>query len=198
MNDKPFAPACERNQQAILEAITPFLQNTKHVLEIGSGTGQHAIFFASHLPHINWQTSDVVANHPGIMAWIKSASVKNVLKPLTFDVNENILPAAEYDVVFTANTFHIMSWTEVVKCLEKASQALKNGGLLIVYGPFIFSDIETAPSNMAFDAQLKKQKCTMGLRTFADLQSVCKRNRLMFSKKIIMPANNFILAFKKL
>lgn len=195
--EKPFAPACERNQDPILNILQSLLVNKKAVFEVGSGTGQHAVYFAKNMPHIVWQTSDLVEKHNGINLWIDASKLKNVKAPISFDVNKDELESNHYDAVFTANTFHIMSWEECCKCISKLSEALKTNGSFILYGPFNFNGQFTAGSNENFDQHLKSQDPKMGIRDFSDIERICNKYNMLFVEKFEMPSNNFILVFTK-
>lgn len=194
---KPFAPACERNQDAILKILKIEFANAKHVLEVGSGTGQHAVYFAKALQDCKWQTSDRINNHAGILMWLKASNLPNVLPPLAFDVNHDHVQSNHYDAVFTANTFHIMSWDEVKLCIEKVSNLLKADGKFVIYGPFNLNGVFTASSNEQFHAQLRAEDSNMGIRHFEDIEAHAKQFNLRYLKKYPMPANNLILVFQK-
>lgn len=197
MNDIPYSAACERNQPYILEQLTHLLTEPSEVLEIGSGTGQHAVYFGHALPHVQWQTSDLASMHAGIHQRLQKENVSNVMSPILFDADKDELPENNYDAVFTANTFHIMSMTSVAHCLRKIGYTLKAGGLLIVYGPFNFNGVFTSQSNAEFDAILKSRDPHQGIRDFEWIVKLAKENHLSHHKTISMPANNFILVFAK-
>lgn len=194
---KPFSPACERNREPILAELRRVLPPTGRVLEIGSGTGQHAVYFGAHLPGLTWQTSDLPANHAGIHAWLAEEAPPNVLPPLDLDVRAGPWPAGPWDAVFTANTCHIMAWDEVVDMLAGAAKALRAGGVLCVYGPFNYGGQFTSESNAVFDLSLKAQGEHMGLRNVEDVNRVAQDNGLAPVEDCIMPANNRLLVWKK-
>lgn len=193
---KPFCEATDRNKTPILDVLQQIFADTQSVFEIGSGTGQHAIFFGQSLPHLIWQTSDLIDKHEGINHWLNEAQLSNVLPPIEFDVNQSAI-LQQYDGVFTANTFHILSWPSVLNAIEKASKLLKPNGLLVVYGPFKFNDQPTAPSNEAFDKHLQQKDANMGLRDYEAIKEKAKACGIVSSDVIKMPANNFLLVFKK-
>ncbi len=197
MNNKPYFPACERNQSYILEHLKPLLLQSKNVLEIGSGTGQHAVFFGRALSHIQWQTSDLEPWHQGIKMWLHEANLSNVLPPISLDVDKDTILENYYDAVFTANTFHIMSTTSMEHCIQKVGHALKEGGLFILYGPFKFNGMFTSQSNAEFDMLLKTQQAHQGVRDFEVIVNLAKSAQLSHEQTLPMPANNFILIFKK-
>ncbi|RLA39403.1 MAG: methylase, partial [Gammaproteobacteria bacterium] len=136
MADKPFSQACDNNQQAILAILERVFTQAQQVLEIGSGTGQHASYFAPRLPHLIWQTSDQAEYHPGINAWIDDASATNLRRPLVLNVDMPEWPIAKADAVFSANTCHIMGWASVVNMFAQLENVLTAGGTLAIYGPF--------------------------------------------------------------
>jgi hypothetical protein len=194
---KPFSPACERNREPILAELRRVLPPVGRVLEIGSGTGQHAVYFGAHLPGLTWQTSDLPANHAGIHAWLAEEAPPNVLPPLDLDVRAGPWPAGPWDAVFTANTCHIMAWDEVVDMLAGAAKALRAGGVLCVYGPFNYGGQFTSESNAVFDLSLKAQGEHMGLRNVEDVNRVAQDNGLALVEDCAMPANNRLLVWKK-
>jgi SAM-dependent methyltransferase len=194
---KPFSAACERNREPILAELRRVLPSSGRVLEIGSGTGQHAVYFGAALPALSWQTSDLPSNHPGIHAWLAEEAPSNVLPPLELDVRSGQWPAGPWDAVFTANTCHIMAWDEVVAMLTGAARALRAGGTLCVYGPFNYAGQFTSESNALFDMSLKAQGEHMGLRNFEDVNGVAQENGLVLQEDCSMPANNRLLVWKK-
>lgn len=193
---KPFAPACERNQQPIANVLKHAFRHVKHVLEIGSGTGQHAVFFASEMPWLQWQPTDVENNIAGIQAWVDDAALPNLLSPLVLDVNNN-WPESRYDALFTANSLHIMSWNSVKKFMQNAAQLLDLNGYLVIYGPFNYGGNYTSASNAQFDQWLKQQSADSAIRNFEDIQESAEHYALKLSEDIEMPANNRILLWKK-
>src|SRR5690606_1779576 len=133
---KPYSDACDRNRDPILNVIKDWFVAPGEVLEIGSGTGQHAVYFARQLPHLQWIATDRAENHAGIKAWLDEAQLPNVRGPLELDVNEEVWPVERVDYVFSANTAHIMSWPEVEKMFEGVGRVLRSGGVFCLYGPF--------------------------------------------------------------
>ena len=165
MIKKPHSAACERNRDPILAVLREHFADRKQVLEIGSGTGQHAVYFAAALPHLVWQTSDRKENHEGIQAWLDEAELKNALPPLALDVNEN-WPQIKFDAVFSANTLHIMSWAEVGKLFAHLDAVLAADAKLVIYGPFNYDGTFTSQSNAQFQQTLKGWGAHMGIRYF--------------------------------
>ncbi len=195
LRDKPSAPACQRNQKSILAVIQALLAKSQSLLEIGSGTGQHAIYFAPALPQLTWQASDLQSQLPGINAWVNEAKLDNLPDPISLDVRTDEIPQGRYDAIFTANTLHIMPWKTVEVLLLKVAQALSTGGLFIVYGPFNFEGTYSSDSNRDFDAFLKSRDANQGIRHFEEIVSICEQHQLQVLEKYAMPAQNFILVF---
>lgn len=194
---RQFSEACERNKNPILNIIKSYLEYSKTVLEIGSGTGQHAAYFASALPHLTWQTSDLRANHNSIIAWIEQAELTNLLKPRELDVEQRFWDLGTFDAIFTANTSHIMSWESVRAMFAGVGKHLKPGGHFLVYGPFNVNGRYTSDSNKQFDQLLKQRNPESGIRDYEDMLRVAKHNGLSLIERHEMPANNMLLAFQK-
>jgi cyclopropane fatty-acyl-phospholipid synthase-like methyltransferase len=193
---KPFAPHCERNQGPILEVLRQHLSQTRRVLEIGSGTGQHAVFLGATLSHLIWQTSDVAENLPGIRLWLADAKLPNLPPPLTLNVN-GPWPNDRFDAVFTANTLHIMSWPEVERFFAALDRVLEPAGVLAVYGPFNYGGKFTSESNREFDAWLKTQSPVRGIRDFEAVDALAAGIGLRLVKDHGMPANNQTLVWRR-
>ncbi|AUD79833.1 methylase [Kangiella profundi] len=194
---RQFSEACERNKGPILDVIKPYLDHSKEVLEIGSGTGQHAVWFAGAMPHLIWHTSDLRDNHPSIIAWIESSELPNLRKPRTLNVGQGVWPVNQVDAIFTANTCHIMSWERVRDMFEGANRVLKPGGHLLIYGPFNVNGEYTSESNKEFDASLKQRDPESGIRDYDDMNRVARHNGFSLIKRHDMPANNMLLAYEK-
>ncbi|MEW7973301.1 MAG: DUF938 domain-containing protein [Candidatus Thiodiazotropha endolucinida] len=191
---KPYSEACDENKAPILEVLLRLFRDVRTVLEIGSGTGQHAVHFAAAMPHLTWQTSDMEENHPGIRAWLREAALPNVRNPLGLDVSR-AWPAGEYDAIFSANTTHIMSWPEVELMFQGVGQVLKRGGCFALYGPFNYQGGYTSESNQRFDQWLKSRDPLSGIRDFEMLDELAAANHLIFSEDVEMPVNNRILVW---
>jgi SAM-dependent methyltransferase len=192
---KPFAPACERNQAPILEVLRPYFVERRRVLEIGSGTGQHAVFFAPALPNTIWQTSDVAENLPGIRMWLAEAALPNLPPPLELDVT-GTWPDARFDAVFTANSIHIMPWTAAEKMFASLAGVLEPQALLAVYGPFNYGGNFTSDSNRSFDAWLKERSALSGVRDFEAIDALAESIGLRLLEDHPMPANNRLLVWQ--
>ena len=194
---KPFSEACDRNRDPILEILRSAFADASSVLEIGSGTGQHAVHFGAALPHLTWQTADLPDNHAGIRMWLADSALSNVLPPLNLNVNEDRWPFGNIDAVFTANTLHIMSWLEVGHLFTGISRILHPGGPLCIYGPFNYNGAHTSDSNARFDAMLRGRDPASGIRDFEAVQELGSQNGLIFAADHPMPANNRMLVFTK-
>jgi SAM-dependent methyltransferase len=190
----PFAQAAEQNKAVILQAIRPYLRGK--VLEIGSGTGQHAVYFASLLPELYWQTSDLEPNLDGIRAWIDDAGLANLPPPLLLDAM-GAWPESEFDTIYTANSFHIMDNNAVAECIAGCGVCLSAGGHLIVYGPFNYAGDFTSASNARFDAMLKANDPGSGIKDFEWLDELAQSAGMALAIDIEMPANNRSLIWKK-
>jgi len=193
---KPHSPACDRNRNPILSVLREHFADRRQVLEIGSGTGQHAVYFAAAMSHLQWQTSDIAENLPGIRAWLDDAALANTPPPLELDVN-GALPLAGFDAVFSANTLHIMSWLEVQRMFLRLNQIVAVDFKLAIYGPFNYGGRFTSESNAAFDASLKSRGPHMGIRDFEAVNSLAKPVGLKLVADVEMPANNRMLVWRR-
>lgn len=193
----PFSQACENNQPPILEVLTTAFGTSRHVLEIGSGTGQHSVYFAPRLPHLIWQTSDLQANHAGIQAWHAAHGAPNLRLPLEFDLASSAWPTSEADAVFTSNTCHIVSWPLVARMFDLVGANLPAGGTLAIYGPFNYGGQFTSESNRAFDAWLRQRDPASGIRDFEAIHALAQAQGLELQLDQAMPANNRTLVFRK-
>ncbi len=209
----PFSAACERNKQPILAVLRQWLPPAARVLEIGSGTGQHAIFFAQELEGLHWQPSDRGADlrglaeriaseagpDPGPWPWRPLAAGAVVAEPLQLDVDrKEHWPMQPFDAVFSANTLHIMAATSVPQLLAGAARLLEGGGLLILYGPFHDGGVHHAASNAAFDRQLRSGDPLMGIRDALAIKEQARRLGLEPLADLAMPAHNRSLVFRRL
>ncbi len=199
---KPFAESCEQNKHAILKAIQPLLADKQRVLEIGSGTGQHAVFFAKHMPQLRWQCSDQADYLEGIKLWLDEAALDNTPQPvIQLDVSQKNWPvfddARQPDAIFAANAVHIMAWHNVLDFFHNATALLPGKGLLILYGPFNYNGQYTSESNARFDQWLKQQNPHSAIRHFEALDKLAQQGGLKLHKDIEMPANNRVLCWQK-
>jgi cyclopropane fatty-acyl-phospholipid synthase-like methyltransferase len=193
---KPFSQACENNKRPILEVLRRHLADARHVLEVGSGTGQHAVFFAEQLPHLAWQTSDRGEHHAGIRQWLEAARLGNVLPPLELDVTSPRWPVAHTDAVFSANTAHIMSWAMVEAFFTGVGQVLGDGGVFCLYGPFNYGGAYTSASNERFDAWLAARDPASAIRDFEAVDALAAGVGLRLVEDNAMPANNHLLVWR--
>jgi cyclopropane fatty-acyl-phospholipid synthase-like methyltransferase len=197
VNDKPFAESCVQNREPIIAMLREVFGDRRRVLEIGSGTGQHAVYFAPDLPQLVWQTADVPQHHAGILAWLAEAALPNVLPPIALDVNDTAWHGSRYDAVFSANTLHIMSWPEVERFFAGVGAVLEAGGMLAVYGPFNYNGAFTSESNARFDAWLKARDPASGVRDFETVDALARAQGMALQQDIAMPANNRMLVWRK-
>lgn len=197
MLNKPYSEACERNQGVILEKILPILSHVNSVFEIGSGTGQHAVYFAKHLPHLTWQTSDRDENHVGINAWINDAKLNNIHAPIKLDVLSDRFPEQNFDAAFSANTAHIMPWNAVEAMFSGVAKILADQGVFILYGPFNYGGQYTSESNQQFDYILKTRAKHQGIRDFETINQLAETHQLNLKNDFSMPANNKLLVWEK-
>ncbi|WP_266170359.1 DUF938 domain-containing protein [Dyella subtropica] len=187
--EKPNAPACKRNREPILAVLRKHFADRHQVLEIGSGTGQHAVYFAAALPQLNWQCSDRAESLPGIRLWLDEAALPNTPAPLVLDVGGH-WPAQRYDAVFSANTLHIMAWDEVETLFARLPQVTTDNALLAIYGPFNKQGHYTSDSNAAFDQWLKARGEHMGIRDAEAVDALALAAGFHLIDDITMPANN--------
>jgi SAM-dependent methyltransferase len=195
--EKPWSQACENNKGPILAVLRRYLTDARTVLEIGSGTGQHAVFFAAALPRLVWQCSDLPANHAGIRLWLEEAGLTNVRPPLALDVTAENWGVAEVDAVFSANTAHIMHWPAVRAMIRGVGRVLKPDGLLLVYGPFSYGGRHTSESNARFDLSLRASDPGMGVRDFDAVAREAEAAGLGLVEDCPMPANNRLLVWQR-
>ena len=198
MTQKPFSESCVQNRDPILAVLREVFADRRQVLEVGSGTGQHAVYFAPELPHLIWQTADVPQHHAGIRAWLDDAALPNVRPPLALDANDTAWHGVRTDAVFSANTLHIMSWPEVERFFEGIGAVLEVGGVLAIYGPFNYHGEFTSDSNARFDAWLKVRDPASGVRDFEAVDSLARAQGLILQQDIAMPANNRTLVWRRM
>lgn len=194
---KPYAESCEQNRDPILAVLREVFANRRRVLEIASGTGQHAVYFGGALPHLTWQTSELPENHAGIRAWLDEAGLPNVLPPLALDVNDTAWPLEPVDAVFNANTVHIVAWPAVERMFAGIGRVLAPDGCLCLYGPYNYGGTYTSESNARFDAWLKARDPHSGVRDFEAIDRLASEQGLALMRDIAMPANNRTLVWRK-
>ena len=196
ISQKPYAESCEENAAPILKVLNQKLPTSGELLEIGSGTGQHAVKFAKALPDIIWHTSDMSDMHHGIQLWIDEARLPNLHSPYPLDVLINAWPKQLFDAAFSANTAHIMSMDMVEGMFRGIASILKPGAPFLLYGPFIYDDIDTCESNMRFDSWLRSRQPHQGIRHMAWLKQIAEKYDLYLDDDIEMPANNRMLIWR--
>ena len=194
---KPYSESCERNQEPILKILQGVLAKQQYVLEIASGTGQHAIYFGRALPHLSWQTSELTEKHEGILAWLSEIKLPNVLPPVTLNVNDGKWPVGIVDTVFNANTVHIISWLEVERMFAGIARVLNANGILCLYGAFKYKGEFTSESNARFDAFLRSNNRNSGIRDFEDINRLAESHGLFLVKDVGMPSYNQTLVWQR-
>ena len=192
----PFSQSCESNKSPILTVLEKALASSQRVLEIGSGTGQHAVFFAEHLPHLFWQPSDQGDYLTGLKQRLTQFPADNLGEALELDVTRG-WPQEKFDAIFTANTCHIMSWDQVKLMLHGISKILTDGGRLCIYGPFNREGKYTSDSNAAFDQMLRQRDSLSGIRNLEAMEEQAVREGINLVEVHKMPANNLLLEFHR-
>ena len=197
MIDKPHSPSCERNRAPILAVLREHFAACHDVLEIGSGTGQHAVHFAAAMPWLRWQCSDVAANLPGIRMWLDDAALANTPDPVELEVARGPWPTRHFDAVFTSNSLHIMGWPEVEALFAGLDAVLANAATLAVYGPFNYGGDYTSSSNREFDGWLKVRDPRSAIRDFEAVDALARAIGLRLVAGVAMPANNRCLVWRR-
>jgi len=195
--EKPWSGACERNRDAILDVLREQFADCRRVLEVGSGTGQHAVHFAAALPRLVWQTSDRLPWLAGISQWLAEAALPNTPAPLQLDVTGR-WPSAKFDAIFTANTLHIMGWAEVEAFFAALPGVLAPDARLVIYGPFNYSGTFTSASNAEFDLALRADNPKRGIRDFEAVDALARAIGFALVDDRAMPANNRCLSWRRL
>ncbi len=196
--NKPYSESCDQNRDPILAVLRPLFVKCRDILEIGSGTGQHAVYFANKMSYLNWHTSDTQENHHGIQQWLNDAALPNTRPPFELDVSDSEWPRIKFDAVFSANTAHIMHWPMVEDFFTGVGHMLKTEGLFVLYGPFNYNGRFTSESNAHFDLWLKGRDPQSGVRNFEDLNQLANNVGMQLKKDYEMPANNRILCWQKI
>ncbi len=195
--NKPYSESCEQNKQVILSIISPLFSSLSSVLEIGGGTGQHAVYFAEKMPHLTWHTSDCRSHLDGINTWVGESGLHNVKPPFELDVSKSQWPELNVDAIFTANSIHIMHQQDVVNFIRGAGSLLKQHGRLVIYGPFNYNGSYTSESNEHFDQWLKQQDPQSCIKHFEEIDLLANNNGMRLVTDYEMPANNRLLHFVK-
>ncbi len=194
---RPFSSACENNKRPILAVLVELFQEIDRVLEIGSGSGQHAVYFSQQMPHLLWQPTERRENLAGIQSWRDYAGPANMLNPLELDVNSPIWDVEPVPAVFSANTAHIISWSSLENLFVGLGRYLLTDGLFCLYGPFNYQGSYTSESNAEFDQCLKERDPCSGIRHFEGVNELALQSNLILQQDNEMPANNRLLVWKK-
>jgi cyclopropane fatty-acyl-phospholipid synthase-like methyltransferase len=194
----PFSEACERNKAPILAVLRIAFADRNQVLEIGSGTGQHAVHFAAHLTHLTWHPTEQLNYLSDLASRVKLEGTRNLRPPTVLDVKQTIWPLRSVDAIFSANTLHIMSWEEVEAMFRGVDIVLSAHGVVCIYGPFRYSGRYTSDSNRDFDLMLKERDPLSGLRDLTDVSALAARHALKLRADHDLPANNRLLEFVRL
>lgn len=197
MPERPYAESAERNAEPVLEILRHEFRDCADVLEIGSGTGQHAVRFAAELDHLQWHTSDLEENHEGIRAWIADADLPNVRVPLSLDVRTADMAPAAYDAVYSSNTAHIMSFDAVMDMFALVGRVLRPAGFFCLYGPFQRAGKFNTASNAAFDTNLRSRDPVMGIRDLEALDELGAEQGLQRIALYAVPSNNLVAVWQK-
>jgi cyclopropane fatty-acyl-phospholipid synthase-like methyltransferase len=192
-----ISEACERNKDPILRILTDAFAHSRKVLEIGSGTGQHAVHFATNLPHLTWQPTDRAEYFPGLRARVAHDGPVNLKRPIELDVKHQPWPVEPVDAVFTANTLHIMDWSAVESFVQGLHTVLTTPGILCIYGPFRYAGKYTSESNAQFDTYLKSKYAGGGLRDLYEVNKLMIEQSLHLLEDHAMPANNQLIVWAK-
>lgn len=195
---KKFSQACENNKEPILEVLRDAFEDVERVLEVGAGTGQHAVHFGKHLPHLTWVPTDRPGHLGSVEAWRMDAQLPNLAEPIGLDLFSDERPDGNFDAVYSANVIHITRWEATEQLVELADEILEPGGLFFLYGPFRYEDRELEPSNVGFDRWLKEQNPGYGIRTFKDVHALLEDRDFTFEDDRAMPANNRSIWWRKL
>ncbi len=194
---KPFSESCAQNCDPILAVLREAFADRRQVLEIASGTGQHAVYFGAALPHLTWQTSELPDNHAGIQAWLDEAALANVLPPVVIDLNDDHWPVGTVDAIFNANTVHIVGWPTVERMFAGIGRVLAPGGVVCIYGPFNYHGQFTSDSNARFDVWLKNRDPASGVRDFEAVNALAEAQGLRLIADVEMPVNNRSLIWRR-
>lgn len=197
-SEKLSWPAPERNKQPILEVLSRVLPRSGTLLELASGTGQHAVYFAEHLPGLVYQPSDLEpANLRSIKAWVEESQLPNLRAPLRLDVAKTPWPVEEVDAIYNANLIHIAPWECAVGLMQGAARHLSAEGVLVLYGPYRIGGVHTAPSNERFDEDLRQRDARFGVRDLEAVVELAAPYGLSLIERVEMPANNQTLIFRR-
>lgn len=193
---KPYSEACERNREPILDILVRAFADRRRVLELGSGTGQHAVYFGAALPHLEWQTSDLAQAHSGIREWLTDAQLPNVLPPVELDACDDAWRVGVYDAFFCANVVHIAGWDAVQAMFRGIARHRAEDCIVAFYGPYNYAGRFTSQSNADFDAWLRRRDPASGIRDFEAVDALAQGIGLSLAEDNAMPANNRLLVWR--
>ncbi len=196
MLNKPYSESCDQNREPIQQVFEQFVDGRKTVLEIGSGTGQHAVYFSAQFADLLWQTSDLIENHPSIQAWIDDSGLNNVYSPIELD-SRGDWPDQQYDLLYSANTVHIMSSGAVEQLFKKITGCMHESSVFLLYGPFNYDGLYTSESNARFDLWLKQRDSSSSIKNFNWLKDIGHQSGIKCIHDFEMPANNRLLVWRK-
>ncbi|MEW4448472.1 DUF938 domain-containing protein [Qipengyuania sp. JC766] len=195
---KRYAPATARNSEPIARVLETELPERGTVLEIASGSGEHAVFLARRFPHLVWQPTDLDTEAlESIAAWSEDSGLGNIAEPLALDASEERWPIDRADAILCVNMLHISPWSATTSLFAGAAVVLQTGGKLILYGPFLEAGVETADSNLQFDDSLRQRNPDWGLRNTDDVDTVANEHGFIRNARYPMPANNLILVYRR-
>lgn len=195
----PFSAAADRNKEPILKVLKEVIRSQhKRLLEIGAGTGQHAVYLAPFFPYLEWTPTDLPENQSMLARRIHESGIPNIRPPHILKIGETDIAIRTYDVIFTANTFHIMHWKECKTLMKQFAGALHEGGKVLIYGPFNYNGQFTSASNEEFDKSLRAKDPLSGIRSFEDVNRAMEKNGFELVKDYEMPANNRMLVYNRL
>ena len=199
MNERPYSPACETNKDPILNVLKDVItQEDRRLLEIGSGTGQHAVYFAPHFPQVEWYPTDVSVSLKGMSLWFHEHQIRNIQKPSRLEVGKDELPKLKFDLIFTANTFHVMHWKECKSLIKMFGGRLREGSRVLIYGPFKYDGQFTSVAHEELDQELKAKDPSSGIRAFEDVNNAMIKNGFELMLDVDMPENNQMLVYNRL
>lgn len=196
IHDLPHSPASDRNRKPICQVLRRWLPDQARVLEIGSGSGQHAVYFCDRIPGLHWQATELAEHMAGLRLRL-AVEGSQLPAPMELDVRQADWPEGPYDAIFTANTLHIMPWDHTPVLIRQSAKRLVPGGLLVIYGPFQYQGRHTADSNRQFDHSLTNRDPAMGVRDAVAVSRLAEMHGLIAEADIAMPANNRILIFRQ-
>ncbi|MCP4075435.1 MAG: DUF938 domain-containing protein [Gammaproteobacteria bacterium] len=197
MTNKPYSESCDQNREFIQQVFEQYIDGRNTVLEIGSGTGQHAVYFSSQYADLLWQTSDLIENHQAIQAWIVDSGLDNVFSPIELD-SRGDWPEQQYDILYSSNTVHIMSSDAVEQFFNKLPFCMHQNSVFLLYGPFNYDGRYTSESNARFDLWLKQRDPVSGIKNFEWLKDLGRQSGLECTEDFEMPANNRLLVWEKI